>query len=504
MHNFKQFLMRFTFVAAIASAAGSGLAQPGGVTVTDLGSFANTASGLQTQLVTITSAAPVAWFKIRLPRVVDPHRFLDISTSGAGLADTEIAIFTASGLLVGSDDDDGANNFSALSFGLTNPDAPFRVPPVAEPGQFPGATNNGRDGSFSGNSSTGTAADYFIAVTQWDVTFANGFGVTRNNGPATGLSTLLTLRMGTPSGASGPVLNATSRTLLTRDTSVFPTALTNTGVATVAVDVSSLGGASNAELTPSANGQQWSATVPLGPSPLPVGTFPMIYRATNSIGDVSITTESIFVEVPGRTCFTADQQTIPGIPGTTIHTYNTTDANVDGTWTSSCYTTSLPPTGNDVWFRFVPTLNGTLTLSTCNSDTGFIGTQRDTLLGFRRECSPGDVFLYCGDDVGGCGVGTRLTGLRVTANQQYNIAVRAFNADIVNGLLAVTFVPGCDDIDFNNNDVFPEDRDFIDFLNVLAGGDCPTCNDIDFNNNEVFPEDQDVIDFFNVLAGGDC
>ncbi|HLP82778.1 MAG TPA: hypothetical protein VK157_00375 [Phycisphaerales bacterium] len=62
----------------------------------------------------------------------------------------------------------------------------------------------------------------------------------------------------------------------------------------------------------------------------------------------------------------------------------------------------------------------------------------------------------------------------------------------------------CDDIDFNNNDVFPEDADVIDFFNVLAGADCPQCNDIDFNNNGVFPEDQDVIDFFNVLAGGAC
>jgi hypothetical protein len=63
---------------------------------------------------------------------------------------------------------------------------------------------------------------------------------------------------------------------------------------------------------------------------------------------------------------------------------------------------------------------------------------------------------------------------------------------------------GCDDIDFNNNEVFPEDQDVIDFFNVLAGGDCPECNDIDFNNNGVFPEDQDVVDFFNVLAGGQC
>ena len=69
---------------------------------------------------------------------------------------------------------------------------------------------------------------------------------------------------------------------------------------------------------------------------------------------------------------------------------------------------------------------------------------------------------------------------------------------------------GCDTIDFNNNGVFPEDQDVIDFFDVLAGGTPATCdpvlgcNTIDFNNNGVFPEDQDVVDFFNVLAGGTC
>jgi len=27
---------------------------------------------------------------------------------------------------------------------------------------------------------------------------------------------------------------------------------------------------------------------------------------------------------------------------------------------------------------------------------------------------------------------------------------------------------------------------------------------VDFDNNGVFPEDQDIIDFFYVLAGGEC
>ncbi|MFY7895334.1 MAG: hypothetical protein ACOVP8_03805 [Phycisphaerales bacterium] len=62
----------------------------------------------------------------------------------------------------------------------------------------------------------------------------------------------------------------------------------------------------------------------------------------------------------------------------------------------------------------------------------------------------------------------------------------------------------CDDVDFNNNGVFPEDQDAVDYFDVMAGGECSTCNDIDFNNNGVFPEDQDLLDFFHVLAGGEC
>ncbi len=62
----------------------------------------------------------------------------------------------------------------------------------------------------------------------------------------------------------------------------------------------------------------------------------------------------------------------------------------------------------------------------------------------------------------------------------------------------------CDSIDFNNNQIFPEDQDIIDFLAALTTPPCPTCSDIDFNNNHIFPEDQDVFDFFNVFAGGAC
>ncbi len=41
-------------------------------------------------------------------------------------------------------------------------------------------------------------------------------------------------------------------------------------------------------------------------------------------------------------------------------------------------------------------------------------------------------------------------------------------------------------------------------LNVNESVCVPVCGDIDFNNNDVFPEEEDIIAFFRVLAGGEC
>jgi hypothetical protein len=65
---------------------------------------------------------------------------------------------------------------------------------------------------------------------------------------------------------------------------------------------------------------------------------------------------------------------------------------------------------------------------------------------------------------------------------------------------------GCDSIDFNGDGLFPDDNDLVEFLTVLAGGECSTatCNDIDFNNDGLFPDDNDLVAFLTVLAGGNC
>jgi hypothetical protein len=94
----------------------------------------------------------------------------------------------------------------------------------------------------------------------------------------------------------------------------------------------------------------------------------------------------------------------------------------------------------------------------------------------------------------------------VTDAGEYTCEVRTDCGGVVTQPVTVRYVQFCcNDIDFNNNDVFPEEQDVTDFFAAVAGDTtCLTCDPIDFNNNGVFPEDQDVIDFFNVLAGGTC
>jgi hypothetical protein len=66
--------------------------------------------------------------------------------------------------------------------------------------------------------------------------------------------------------------------------------------------------------------------------------------------------------------------------------------------------------------------------------------------------------------------------------------------------------PGCDSLDFNNDGLYPDNFDLVDFLAVFGGGECPTgvCNDIDFNNDGLYPDNTDIVSLFSVFGGGGC
>jgi hypothetical protein len=156
------------------------------------------------------------------------------------------------------------------------------------------------------------------------------------------------------------------------------------------------------------------------------------------------------------------------------------------------------------WLAYTPPCNGTLQLDT-------LGYAIDTSLSIASSCDPLST-LACSDNVNELGESS--IELAVQANTRYLLRV-ASSVDqgtiqlIAN--LAFTSAPvcidSCDPIDFNADSLFPDDQDLIDFLSVLAGGECSpgnTCNDIDFNNDELFPDDSDLIAFLRVLAGGSC
>jgi hypothetical protein len=70
-------------------------------------------------------------------------------------------------------------------------------------------------------------------------------------------------------------------------------------------------------------------------------------------------------------------------------------------------------------------------------------------------------------------------------------------------------IPPCDDVDFNNDGIFPDGQDLADFVEVFGAGPCPSasplgCNDIDFNNDGVFPDFGDVVAFVVSFGGGTC
>ncbi len=86
---------------------------------------------------------------------------------------------------------------------------------------------------------------------------------------------------------------------------------------------------------------------------------------------------------------------------------------------------------------------------------------------------------------------------------QVNLGPQGFAIVATGGLTQVT----CDDIDFNNDGLFPDTLDIEDFLSVFSGGPCsndPNCSDIDFNNDGLFPDTADIEALLRVFGGGGC
>lgn len=135
----------------------------------DLGTLA---SGATSASGTLSTTDRVKWYKFTTggDAAAGIGTFLDVDTEGSALVgvnnDTEIGLYSSSGALIGTDDDDGSGLLSQLTFGAgTRPAAP----PTG--GGSLGEAYDGRDGMLP-------AGTYYLAIGSYNTVFSEGFLVT--------------------------------------------------------------------------------------------------------------------------------------------------------------------------------------------------------------------------------------------------------------------------------------------------------------------------------------
>ena len=99
-----------------------------------------------------------------------------------------------------------------------------------------------------------------------------------------------------------------------------------------------------------------------------------------------------------------------------------------------------------------------------------------------------------------------MNGLLFYRGVRYDITPLDLNISQDCGVTLAGGGGGCDTIDFNRDELFPDTQDIDDFLSVFSGGACPTgsCGDVDFNNDGLFPDTLDIDALLSVFSGGAC
>ncbi|HZW07551.1 MAG TPA: GC-type dockerin domain-anchored protein [Phycisphaerales bacterium] len=157
------------------------------------------APGTTARSAVVSAAAPVKWYRFALPghaaddgnsAAAGPYLDIDTSATSGVVTATDIGVYSAGGLRVGSDSLDGAGSYASMSFG----DA---APQRASPG-FGGVGGNGRDGPLP-------AGTYYAAVLGAAASFpATTFNVTASASAQSGTVTTTFATNITAPAACGP------------------------------------------------------------------------------------------------------------------------------------------------------------------------------------------------------------------------------------------------------------------------------------------------------------
>jgi len=198
-------------------------------------------------------------------------------------------------------------------------------------------------------------------------------------------------------------------------------------------------------------------------------------------------TGPFLLNVSSSTTLSNDTCATPRVLGAGDTPFCTSGATTDGPVNPACRTPL-----NDVWYRYVATCEGRVTVSTCT------GASFDTVLTAYNTTQCSDLtdanVLECNDDAG-CGVSGLQSSITFFARtgSAYLIRLGGYQGATGSGVVTVTCNPcPCD----FNGDHFLNSQDFFDFLSCFFGAPCPVGSSADVNADS-FVNSQDFFDFLS-------
>ena len=516
------FALPFT-VSDAESRTGNGSVNLTISTVMDLGTLANGPTTVPTQSVTTAQAR---WYKFTLPVDVSAANanWVDIVSSatlsgGTFTNDTIMAVYNADGTVRASDDDDGPNSLSALSFGQTTP--------TRTNGN--GAAHNGRDGALP-------AGEYYLVISGYNCTYSPNFVInpTSNSSGSVGGSIDFGPSTTNPSVAGGTASGLAGGTALLTATVTPGLVPTSTGLA-VNADLSTLGGsATNAMYDDGTNGDVtigdnvFSLTVSI-PGAQAAGAYAVPMVVTDAESRSGNGSGTINVDEAGQTLATA--RNVDGVGAVTSISGIATSGDVDLYRIFICDPASFNAStvGGSTLDTQLFLFNADGTGVVMNDDDA-TGTAQSAITNeLTSSLAPGAYYLAisvynidprdaantlifpnsaavaCNGGVFRCQMApTSATAVLdnwttgATSNGNYTITLA--------GVSGEPCALPCGTADFDGDGDIGTDADIEAFFACLAGNCCATCyaGGADFDADGDIGTDADIESFFRVLAGGPC
>lgn len=166
----------------------------------------------------------------------------------------------------------------------------------------------------------------------------------------------------------------------------------------------------------------------------PNTTYFLRVRARNETGLDAFTPTVMFTTGPSTTGNNNCANAFEAFGG--ANPFNSANSTTDGPDEPACLSGGYSAIGNDIWFRYVATCDGSLTATMCVAS-------HDSMMAVYQDACPasGGVLLACNDDY--CGVASGLSINNVQAGRTYYIRLGGWQGARGSGILVLSCSPNC-------------------------------------------------------------